>query len=70
MIGDFLKKIVGTKNEREIKRIGPVIEQINTFEERMQSLSDDELKAVTPAFKKRIADGQRSTPSCPKLLPP
>ncbi len=58
MIGDFLKKIVGTKNEREIKRIGPVIDQINTFEERMRSLSDDELKAVTPAFKKRIADGE------------
>jgi preprotein translocase subunit SecA len=58
MLGHLLKKIVGTKNERELKRIAPVIEQINAFDERMHSLSDEELKGVTPALKQRLADGE------------
>jgi preprotein translocase subunit SecA len=58
MVGNLLKKIVGTKNERELKRIAPVIEQINAFEERMRSLSDEELKGITPALKQRLADGE------------
>ena len=59
MIGDLLKKIVGTKNERELKRIGPVVEEINAFEERMRSLSDEELKGITPALRQRLADGEQ-----------
>jgi preprotein translocase subunit SecA len=58
MIGNLLKKIVGTKNERELKRIQPLIEQTNSFEERMKSLSDAELKAMTPHFKERLANGE------------
>ena len=58
MIGNLLKKIVGTKNERELKRIQPLIEQTNTFEERMKSLSDTELRALTPRFKERLANGE------------
>ncbi len=58
MIGNFIKKIVGTKNERELKRIQPLIEQTNSFEERMASLSDAELKALTPGFKERLANGE------------
>jgi len=58
MIGNLLKKIVGTKNEREIKRIQPLIEQANTFQERMRSYSDEELKGMTPRFKERLANGE------------
>jgi preprotein translocase subunit SecA len=58
MIGNLLKKIVGTKNERELKRIQPLIEQTNSFEERMKGLSDAELKAMTPHFKERFANGE------------
>ena len=58
MIGNLLKKIVGTKNEREIKRIQPLIEEANTFEERMRSYSDEELKGMTPRFKERLANGE------------
>ena len=36
MIGNLIKKIVGTKNERELKRIQPLVEQANSFEEKMQ----------------------------------
>jgi preprotein translocase subunit SecA len=58
MIGNLLKKIVGTKNEREIKRIQPLIEEANTFEERLRSYSDEELKGMTPRFKERLANGE------------
>ncbi len=58
MIGNLIKKIVGTKNERELKRIQPMVERANEFEDRMRALSDEELKAMTPHFKQRIADGE------------
>jgi len=58
MIGNLLKKIVGTKNEREIKRIQPLVEEANDFEERMRSHSDEELKGMTPRFKERLANGE------------
>ncbi len=58
MIGNLLKKIVGTKNEREIKRIQPLIEEANTFEDRLRSYSDEELKGMTPRFKERLANGE------------
>jgi preprotein translocase subunit SecA len=58
MIGTFLKKIVGTKNERELKRIQPLVERARTFEEDLKNLSDGDLKAKTPYFKERIAKGE------------
>lgn len=58
MIGNFIKKIVGTKNERELKRIQPIIEEANTFEEKLKALSDDNLKAKTTFFKERIQNGE------------
>ncbi|HEX2385491.1 MAG TPA: hypothetical protein VHL99_02940, partial [Candidatus Binatia bacterium] len=50
MIG-LIKKIVGTKNEREIKRIRPIVERIAEIEPELAKLSDAELKAKTDAFK-------------------
>jgi preprotein translocase subunit SecA len=58
MITNLLKKIVGTKNERELKRIQPLIEEINSHEEKMHALSDGELKGMTPLFKQRLANGE------------
>ena len=52
----WIKKIVGTKNEREIKRIRPLVERINALEPEYQELTDDELRAKTEAFKKRIQE--------------
>lgn len=58
MIGNLIKKIVGTKNERELKRIQPIVDQINGFEEKMSGLSDEELRAVTPALRQRLENGE------------
>src|SRR5262249_21457669 len=51
---DLIKKIVGTKNEREIKRIRPIVEEIAGLEAELGKLSDDELKAKTEQFKEQI----------------
>jgi len=53
---NFIKGIIGTKNEREIKRIRPYVEEINKFEDELKSLTDDQLRAKTEQFKKRIAE--------------
>ena len=58
MIGNLLKKIVGTKNERELKRIQPLVEAVGRVEERLKGLSDSELAAVTPQLKERLANGE------------
>ena len=54
----LLKKIVGTKNERDLKRLRPRVEVINKIEEGLQALSDEELKAKTPEFRERLAKGE------------
>jgi len=55
---NILKKIIGTKNEREIKRISSVVEQINALEPAITSLTDTDLHAKTDEFRSRIADGE------------
>ena len=52
----LIKKIVGTKNDREIKRIRPYVDAINQLETEYQRLSDAELKAKTEQFKKKLAE--------------
>jgi preprotein translocase SecA subunit len=56
MIG-LIRKIVGTKNERELRRIAPLVERINALEPDYQRLTDAELRAKTDEFKRRLADG-------------
>lgn len=51
------KKIMGSKNDRDLKRLWPLVKQINELEEELQSLSEEELKAKTAEFRQRIADG-------------
>jgi preprotein translocase subunit SecA len=58
VISNLLKKIVGTKNERELKRIQPLIAQVNSFEDKMQSLSDEGLKGMTLLFRERLEKGE------------
>ncbi len=58
MFFDWLTKIFGSKNERELKKLWPVVDQINSFEPAMKALSDDELKAQTLRFKERIEKGE------------
>jgi preprotein translocase subunit SecA len=56
LINTLVAKVFGTKNEREVKRLIPQVEAINALEPAMQKLSDDELRAKTDEFRKRIQD--------------
>ncbi len=57
MFFDFLTKIFGSKNERDIKKLQPLVEEINALEPRIKALSDDELKHQTVVFRERLAQG-------------
>ncbi|MDD4862074.1 MAG: preprotein translocase subunit SecA [Smithellaceae bacterium] len=57
MLNAILKKIVGTKNDRELKRLSILLNEVNRFETEMMSLSDTQLKEKTPYFKQKLAGG-------------
>ncbi|MBV9608837.1 MAG: preprotein translocase subunit SecA, partial [Acidobacteria bacterium] len=56
MINTLIGKVFGTKNEREVKRLQPIVAQINALEPQMQRLSDEELRAKTDEFRARIQE--------------
>ena len=56
MLGKILKLFVGDKSKKDLKLINPIIEKIHSFEQEMNSLSNDELRAQTQEFKKQIKD--------------
>jgi len=58
MFAPLLKKLFGSKNEREVKRMLKTVQTVNAFEEQMVALSDDQLRAKTAEFKDRIAKGE------------
>lgn len=51
-------KIFGTHSERELKRVAPIVEKIESYRSEMMAKSDEELRAETAEFKKRLADGE------------
>ena len=51
-------KIFGTHSEHELKRIYPIVDKIEGMREDMVALSDEELRAKTDEYKKRLADGE------------
>jgi preprotein translocase subunit SecA len=55
LFNNVLAKVFGTSNERAVKKLLPVVAQINALEPAMQALSDDELRAKTAEFKARVA---------------
>jgi len=55
----ILRKIIGTKNDRELKRMRKVVNQINALEPQYEAMSDEELRALTAAFRTRLADGEK-----------
>jgi preprotein translocase subunit SecA len=57
MLGTILKKIVGTKNDRELKRLSILLNEVNGFETNLMSLSDAQLKEKTPYFKEKLKSG-------------
>ena len=65
MFAPLVRKLFGSKNDREIKRLRKVVDGINEMEADLVGLSDEQLIAKTDEFKKRLADGQ----SLDSLLP-
>jgi preprotein translocase subunit SecA len=55
MVGWILKKILGSKNQRELKRLMPIVGRINEFDEQFKSLSDEALRAKTATWKEELA---------------
>jgi preprotein translocase subunit SecA len=58
MIGKFLTQMFGSKNERELKKLQPVVEAINALEPDMKAMSDVQLKDQTPRLKTRLDNGE------------
>lgn len=58
MIQNFLTTLLGTKHERDMKKLRPLIQKIASFEPALQALNDDQLKAKTPEFKERLTKGE------------
>jgi preprotein translocase subunit SecA len=53
----LIKKIVGSRNDRILKGIQPLVVQVNSLEPQIKALSDGELRAKTDEFKKRLTEG-------------
>ena len=51
-------KIFGTYSDRELKKVKPIADKVMTYEEEMSKLTDEDLKAKTPEFKERLANGE------------
>ena len=58
MVFNFLTKVFGSKNERELKQIQPFVDKINALEPEVQALQDEQLKARTTEFRQRLAQGE------------
>jgi len=58
MIGKILAKVIGTQNERELKRLRPLVAEISALEPQIQVLTDDQLRGRTEEFRKRVAGGE------------
>ncbi|MDX5992130.1 preprotein translocase subunit SecA [Ectopseudomonas alcaliphila] len=65
MFAPLFKKLFGSKNEREVKRLVKAVQSVNVLEEQMIALSDEQLRGKTEEFKGRLAQGE----TLDKLLP-
>ncbi len=65
MVTTLLAKVFGTQHQREMKRLQPIVDNVNSFDAKMKSLSDAELQQKTPEFKARLAKGE----SLDQILP-
>src|SRR5678809_1029901 len=65
MINTLLAKVIGTQNERELKRLRPLVTRINDLEGSVRDVSDADLRAKTALFRERVAKGE----SLDDLLP-
>src|SRR5258708_1587181 len=72
MIGFIVKKFIGSKNDREVKRLRPLVAKINAFEMELQKASDDDLRKKTAAWKEelsKIEDNEQLKQRLTEILP-
>jgi preprotein translocase subunit SecA len=65
MLDTLLAKVVGTQNDRELKRLRPIVAAVNALEPGIKALSDEQLRGKTAEFRQRVANGE----SLDDLLP-
>lgn len=58
MFASLIKKVIGSRNDRQLKRMGKIVKSISALEESLATLSDDELKAKTTEFRERFSKGE------------
>jgi preprotein translocase subunit SecA len=58
MLDTLLAKVVGTQNDRELKRLRPIVEKVNALESAVTALSDEQLRGKTVEFRERLAAGE------------
>jgi preprotein translocase subunit SecA len=66
LLNSAIAKVFGTSNERAVKRLMPIVAQINALEPAIQALSDDQLRAKTGEFRQRIADAIKGIEDTPE----
>lgn len=57
MLDSMMRKIFGTKQDRDMRALKPVLDQVNALEAKYKAMSDDQLKAMTPAFREKLQNG-------------
>ena len=68
MIANFLTKFFGSKNDRELRKIQPLVLATNELEPKIKALSDEDLKAQTFLFKQRVENGEPLTDLLPEAF--
>ncbi|MBT1062093.1 preprotein translocase subunit SecA [Bowmanella sp. Y26] len=68
MFSSILTKIFGSRNERTLKKLGKVVEQINQLEAEYEGLSDEQLKHKTSEFKERLEKGETTNDILPEAF--
>ena len=58
MFKKLVESIIGSKSERDLKKIHPIVDQINAFEDEFSKFSDEQLRAKTAEFRERLAKGE------------
>ncbi len=58
MIGNLIKKVIGSKNDRDLKKMQPLVDKINSLEADFEALSDAQLQAKTREFRQRLDNGE------------
>ncbi len=70
MLKGLLNKVVGDPNERQLRKLEPLVEAINAQEADMERRTDAELRELTDRFRARLVAGETLDDLAPKRLPP